>query len=391
MSYIAPKIDDTGFHMPTYADIRDSLIDSAKTIYGQDIYLGNDSQDYQFIATISEKIYDAFQIAQDVYNNRSPSTALGVALDSIVKINGIKRHRETYSTVPVINSGIPNTVIKNGIVLDKGNIKWDLPSTFTIPESGQITLTATCEIPGAIVANVGEITGIYNPTYGWNGVYNTESATLGSVQETASELRKRQSTSTAQPSKTVLEGTKGAVANVNGVTRSEVYENDTNITDSRGLPPHSITAVVENGSDYDIAQAIFVHKGPGCYTNGDVKIEILDAYNEPTTIRFFRIEYIDMDVVVNVKALKNYTTATTSAIKSNLETYLNSLEIGSSLDISALWGTALQAISDLTKPTFSITGLTAAKHGGIQGTDEIDLTFKEITRGDVNYITVNVV
>jgi hypothetical protein len=88
--------------------------------------------------------------------------------------------------------------------------------------------------------------------------------------------------------------------------------------------------------------------------------------------------------------LKNYTTATTSDIKSNLETYLNSLGIGSNLDISALWGIALKANSDLTTPIFSITGLTAARHGGIQGTNEIDLNFKEITRGDVNYITVNV-
>lgn len=389
--YFTPYIDATGFHMPTYSDIRDKQITDAKSIYGQDIYLEPDSQDYQYIATIAEKIYDAFQIAQQVYNNRSPATAIKTALDSIVKINGIKRQSATYSTVSVTISGIAGTVITNGIVLDKGSIKWDLPSTVTIPDSGSIDVTATCEIAGPIVANIGEITGIYNPIYGWNGVYNSKSATLGSEVETDSKLRKRQATSTAQPSKTVLEGTKGAVASVDGVTRSEVYENDKGETDSRGLPPHSITAVVENGADADIAQAIFAHKTPGCYTNGDVEIEVTDSAGEVTPIRFFRIEYVDIDVVVNVKALKNYTTATTSDIKINLETYLNSLGIGSNLDISTLWGIALQANSDLTIPTFSITGLTAARHGETQGTNEIDLSFKEITRGDVNYITVNVV
>jgi uncharacterized phage protein gp47/JayE len=391
MAYTKPVIDDTGIHIPTYADIRDSIIASAKQIYGSDIYLGTDSQDYQFIATISEKMYDSFQLAVDVYNNKSPVTALTNALDSLVKINGIKRHGATYSTVPVTISGIQNTTITNGIVLDTGNIKWDLPSTVTIPESGTITVIATCEISGPIVANVGEITGIYNPVYGWNGVYNSQSATLGSEIESDSKLRKRQATSTAQPSKTVLEGTRGAVASVDGVTRSEVYENDTDITDSRGLPPHSITAVVENGLDTDIAQAIFTHKGPGCYTNGDVEIEVTDSEGEITPIRFYRVEYVDIDVVVNVKALNNYTTATTSNIKNNLETYLNSLKIGANLNISSLWGAALQAISDLKNPIFSITSLTAAKHGETQGTDEIDLIFKEITRGDVNYITVNVV
>lgn len=389
--YTTPTIDSTGIHISTYTDIRDSLIASAKTIFGSDIYLGEDSQDYQWIATVSEKIYDAFQLAVDVYNNKSPATALQTSLDSLVKINGIKRQAETYSTVSVTISGVPNTTITNGIVLDTGNIKWDLPSTVTIPESGQINVIATCEIAGPIVANIGEITDIYNPVYGWNGAYNSSSATLGSNVESDSKLRKRQATSTAQPSKTVLEGTKGAVANVNGVTRSEVYENDTKDIDSRGLPPNSITAVVENGANADIAQAIFAHKGPGCYTNGDVEIEVTDSAGEVTPIRFYRVEYVDIDVVVNVKALNNYTTATTAIIKNNLETYLNSLEIGSNLNISSLWGVALQAISDLTNPTFSITGLTAARHGETQGTNEIDLTFKEITRGDVNYITVNVV
>lgn len=390
MTYFAPYIDKNGFHMPTYLDIRDKQISDAKNIYGQDIYLEPDSQDYQFIVTFSEKIYDAFQAAQLVFNNRSPSTAIGSALDGIIKINGIKRQSASYSTCLVTISGIAGTIIKNGVIVDKGNIKWDLPSLVTIPDSGQINVIATCKITGPIVANPGDLIGIYTPTYGWNGVYNSESAMLGSDIESNSKLRKRQSTSTAQPSRTVLEGTKGSVANIDGVTRSEIYENDTNETDSKGLPPHSITAVVENGADEDIAQAIFSHKGPGCYTNGDVEIEVTDSAGEVTTIRFFRVEYADIDVVLNVKALKNYTTATTSMIKANIETYLNSLGIGSNLDISALWGIALQANSNLANLTFSITGLTAARHGENQSSEEIDLTFKEITRGDVNYITVNV-
>ncbi len=314
MSYIAPKIDDTGFHMPTYADIRDSLIASAKTIFGSDIYLEPDSQDYQWISTVSEKIYDAFQIAQQVYNNRSPSTAIGNALDGIVKINGIKRQSAVYSTAPVTVSGIGGTVITNGIILDKGNIKWDLPSIITIPSSGTIDVIATCEIAGPIVANVGDLIGIYNPTYGWNGVYNTKSAELGTEIETNSKLRKRQSQSTAQPSKSILEGTAGAIAQINNVTRSEVYENDTGEVDSRGLPAHSITCVVEGGTDEEIAQAIFIHKGPGCYTNGDVIVNVTDSKNQVTPIRFFRPSYIDIVETINIKALSGYTTATTGNI-----------------------------------------------------------------------------
>lgn len=391
MTYFAPYIDETGFHMPTYTDIRDQQISDAKNIYGQDIYLEPDSQDYQFIVTFSEKVYDAFQAAQLVFNNRSPSTAIGSALDGIVKINGIKRQSASYSTCTVTISGVAGTVIKNGIVLDKGSIKWDLPSVVTIPTNGTIDVVATCQIAGPIVANTGDITGIYNPIYGWNGVYNNESGQLGSDVESNSKLRKRQSQSTAQPSQTILEGTAGAIAQLADVTRSKVYENDTSSTDSRGLPPHSITCVVEGGVDEDIANAIFIHKGPGCYTNGNVTVNITDTKGQIHAIRFFRPTYVDITSVINIKALNGYTTATTDTIKENMQTYLNSMEIGNVLPISSLWGVALQAMLDLTNPMFSITSITASKLGGSQGTQDITVAFNEVCRGNINNITANVV
>ncbi|NHL37752.1 hypothetical protein FDE95_14310 [Clostridium botulinum] len=389
MAYFAPYIDRTGLHMPTYIDVRDRLIEDARLIFGQDTYLGEDSQDYQWIATVSEKIYDAFQISQSVYNNRAPNTAIGTGLDSIVKINGIKRKKKDYSKCPVIISGIKNTTIKNGIVTDKGNIKWNLPYTVTIPESGQIEVMAVCQIPGPIVANPGDITEIYNPTFGWNGVYNEVNAELGVYVEEDPKLRKRQSQSTAQASSSLLEGTRGAVAQVNKVKRSRVYENDTNQIDELGLPAHSITAVVEGGKDEEIAEAIRIHKGIGCYTNGDVSIKIKGIEGPP--IRFFRPTYTDIEVTINIKPLSGYTTDTTESIKKNLQTYLNSMEIGANLSLSSLWGAALQAMPNLMDPMFSITGITAARVGEEQKSEDIELKFNEVCRGNINYITANLI
>ncbi|EPS56780.1 TPA: baseplate J/gp47 family protein [Clostridium botulinum] len=389
MAYFAPYIDKTGLHMPTYIDVRDRLVEDARLIFGQDIYLGEDSQDYQWIATVSEKIYDAFQISQSVYNNRAPNTAIGTGLDSIVKINGIKRKAKDYSKCPVIISGVKNTTIKNGIVTDKGNIKWILPYTVTIPESGQIEVVAVCQIPGPIVANPGDITEIYNPTFGWNGVYNEVNAELGAYVEEDPKLRKRQSQSTAQASLTILEGTSGAVAQVKKVKRSRVYENDTNQIDQLGLPPHSITVVAEGGEDKEIAEAIRIHKGIGCYTNGDVSIKIKGIEGPP--IRFFRPTYIDIEVTINIKPLSGYTTETTESIKKNLQTYLNSMEIGANLSLSSLWGAALQAMPNLMDPMFSITGITAARVEEEQKPDDIELKFNEVCRGNINYITANII
>ena len=56
MAYYSPYIDNTGIHVPTYEDIRDDLIASMKQIFGQDIYLADDSQDYQQICIFAKKI-----------------------------------------------------------------------------------------------------------------------------------------------------------------------------------------------------------------------------------------------------------------------------------------------------------------------------------------------
>ncbi|MBY6798097.1 baseplate J/gp47 family protein [Clostridium botulinum] len=391
MAYFPAYIDKTGLHTPSYEDIRNKLIDDAKNIYGQDIYLGEDSQDYQYISTISEKALDTFQIAHQVYNNRGPNGAIETGLDSVVKINGIKRKPYTYSICPVTISGSKDTLIKDGVILDKGNIKWEIPHEVVIPESGQIDVIAKCTIPGPIVANPGDLVDMFNPTYGWNGVYNKESAKLGSEIETDGELRKRQSQSTAQASSTLLEGTSGAVAQCNKVLRSKVYENDTNKTNELGLPPHSVTAVVEGGKDEEIAEAIRIHKGIGCYTNGDIEVVVKDEKGNNNKIRFFRPTYVDIEATINIKPLDCYTTATTESIKENLQTYLNSMEIGAGLSLSILWGVALQAMPDLRNPLFSIVGITASRVGETQSTEDIKLKFNEVCRGNVNLIKANII
>lgn len=390
MAYFAPYIDSSGFHMPTYSDIRDDLIAKAKSIFGQDIYLGIDSQDYQWISSFSNMIYDSFLTAQLAYNNRSPLTAIGSALDTVIKINGLKRDKATYSTCPVTLVGTPGTTISNGVAKDVNGVKWDLPATVLISALGTASSIVKCEQPGPISVSIGDIQNIENPTLGWASISNPDIATLGTTVEPDSVVRSRQAISTALPSRTILEGTKAAIAALSGVTRSEVYENDTFLVDSNGLPAHSITAVVEGGQDADIAQAIFNKKGGGCYTNGTTSVSITDIYGQVSVIRFYRLSYNDIDVVVNVKALQGYTSSITDSIKASLANYLNSVAIGDDLSVSSLWGTALSSNLNLAKPNFSITSLTAAKHGDAQGTSDIITAFNEATRGDILNIMVNV-
>ena len=381
MAYFKPYVDASGFHYPSYDDIKQELIEEMKRIYGQDLYLENDSQDYQMISAFALKIYDTYQAIELDYNNRSVKTAIGTALDTLVKNNGITRKRASYSTVKLTITGEPNTNIIGGQAKDSSDNTWGLVDYYvTIPASGTIDVDATCTKLGDITTNVNTITKIVNPTKGWLSVTNKAIPIPGQPVETDEQLRKRQSISVANPSQTVIESTEGAIAAIEGVTRYRVYENDTSITDSNGIPSHSISAVVEGGTDKEIAQAIYLRKGPGCGTHGNTTVQLIPRSTVPINIKFSRPSYLDIDVQVKIKALTGYNNEVENAILEQVRYYLSILEIGQNVYISSIWAVSARAISNITAPTFSVLEVKLAANNGNLATTDITIAHNSVAR-----------
>lgn len=391
MAYFAPYIDSTGIHIPTYTDIRDDLVAQAKKIFGEDIYLGNDSADYQYICAVALRTSDALETLAAVYNSRSPVTAIGTGLDAVVKINGITRKSASHSTCTVTLTGTPGTVIKAGIVEDEAGNKWDLPPNIGFGASTEIRTTATCETVGAVVARIGDLHKIGTPQMGWTAVTNEQEASIGEPVETDAELRARQALSVEIPSRSLLAGTVAGILSVQNVTRQKVYENDTSQVSAEGFPPHSITCVVEGGADEAIAEQIYLRKGIGCYTNGTTEIEVPGKYGLISYIRFYRPTYVDIDVSVTIKKYAGYVNTTDALILENIVRYLNGLDIGETLSAGLLWHAALAANADLYNPTFTVTSVQVGRHGGTIGTVDITTAFYEVVRGNEEYVTLKVV
>lgn len=365
MAYFAPYIDATGLHSPTFADIQDNLVAQAKSIFGQDIYLDNDSQDMQYIAAVSKAIYDAMQMCALAVANQSPQTAIGAPLDSLIKLNGLKRLAATYSTVQITCIGTPGTVIPAGVVQDTAGYKWDLPENSVIPDTGVLSCTATCETVGAVLADIGAIQTIVTPQYGWDSVSNVAAAIAGVPTETDTQLRKRQSTSVQLPSQTPLNATKAAISKVSGVTRREVYENQTDSADANGIPSHSIAVVVEGGNDDDVAQAIATSKTEGCGTYGSTSITLPTQFSIGGSTQFSRPTDIPVDVAMTIVTLTpEYTQAVQDQAVQNITEYLNTLAIGTSVQASSLYLPALSAMADLKSPSFRISSLAISTGGG---------------------------
>lgn len=373
----APTITPTGIAAPTYAEVLDYLKAKYRSIYGDDVYLEADSQDGQFLAVQALAISDSNAATIAAYLSFSPATAQNAALSSNVKINGIARAVATNSQADLTIIGQAGTTITNGFAEDQNGNKWALPASVVIPPSGEIVETATCATVGAITATAGQINKISTVTRGWQSVTNLSDATPGAPVETDPKLRAKQKTSTALPSRTVLEGTIGAVANVTGVTRYSAVDNDTKVTDSNGVPGNSLAMVVEGGDANDIAAAIASKKGPGGGTFGTTSVSTINVYGMPVTIKFFRPIYQAITATAALKALPGYTTAIGVALQQAVSDYVNQVAIGGGPSGTVEWADALTAANSIPgSQTFKLTALTLSGPGG-PGAPDVPLAFNQ--------------
>ncbi len=337
---LSATVTAEGISAPDYQTVLDTITGYFQQIYGSDAYLEPDSKDGQMVALVALAIHDANNTAISVYRSFSPSTALGDALTSNVKINGITRRAATNSTVDLLLTGTVGTTITNGSVRDTNSVVWNLPATVVIGSDGTVVATATCANSGAVAAVAGSVNGINTPTRGWASVTNPLAATVGVAAETDAELRVRQSQSVALASLTPFDAVDGAIANVEGVTRHKLFENDQEVTDSNGLPPHSISAIVEGGDATEIANTIRSVKGQGVSTYGTTSVIVTDKYGNPYTIRFSRPIDVPVYVSITLKALAGYSSEVGDEIKAAVASYINSLAIGDSVLLSRVYSPA---------------------------------------------------
>ena len=337
---LSATVTAEGISAPDYQTVLDTITGYFQQIYGSDAYLDPDSKDGQMVALVALAIHDANNKAISVYLSFSPATAQGDALTSNVKINGITRRAATNSTVDLLLTGTVGTTITNGSVRDTNSVIWNLPATVVIGTDGTVVATATCASSGAVAAVAGSVNGINTPTRGWASVTNPLAATVGIAAETDAELRVRQSQSVALASLTPFDAVDGAIANVEGVTRHKLFENDTETTDANGLPAHSISAIVEGGDATEIANTIRSTKGQGVSTYGTTAVIVTDKYGNPYTIRFSRPVDVPIYVSITIQALTGYSSEVGDEMKAAVAAYINSLAIGDSVLLSRVYSPA---------------------------------------------------
>jgi len=385
-SPVAATISATGISAPNFAAVQAYLVAQFQAIYGADSFLGNDSVDGQWIGTIASAINDCNSAAVAVYNSFSPTTGQGNGLSSNVKLNGLTRNVGSFSTAPILLVGTENTVITNGQVQDSNGFLWALPASVTIPFSGTITVSATCTTIGAINAAEGAIADIATPILNWQSASNsTAAATAGNPVETDAQLRIRQANSVALPSVGIFDGIAASIAQVAGVTRVTPYENNTNSSNSNGIPANTLAFVVEGGIALAIAQAIAVKMPPGTpsYATGAgaQNFTITSPNGYAKVVNFMQAGVgapsgtsNSIGVDISIHALNGYATSTSALITSALQSVINNTAIGGVVNVPLLLQAALLP-GTAQAGTYLIKALTINSNGGGFQSTDITLAF----------------
>ena len=384
------QVTAQGITAPSYAEILEYLQGQARQIFGSDITLAADTQDGQLIAIVAAAISDVNAQAIAVYNSFNPNTAIGVALDSAVKTNGLQRREPTQSTVDLLLVGQAGTIITNGVAVDSFENRWLLPAEVVIPTAGQITVTATAEEAGDIAAPAGSVTTIGTPTLGWQSVKNPAAAAIGVPVETDAELRARQARSTAIASVSLWEGIIGALLDLPGVTRVSGVKNDTSEPTPDGIPGHSIAMIVEGGDAQTIGETIFLKKGEGVGTFGDVSITYLDTYGFPNSVSFSRPDVVEIYCTLTIEPGADFLSTVADEVKARIADYINALDIGTSVNIGRVLASAIKDCSTGVDARFDVTAITLGTSSESQTTASVPIAWNQAARCSVENISVEI-
>jgi hypothetical protein len=182
------------------------------------------------------------------------------------------------------------------------------------------------------------------------------------------------------PAVTPLAAILSAVANVTGVQRYAIYDNQTATTDSNGIPSHSIVVVAEGGDATAIATAIESKKSPGTGTGGGMSgittVTIQDPAGVPIPISFYTLTGVSIYASITITPLNGYLSSTGTAIINALVNFINALSIGE--DVYYNWCMAEAGLPNSNlQQTFVITSLTIGLSTGSLGTSDITIPFND--------------
>ena len=280
-------IDSNGITIPTFVQIKDSLVEQYKSIWGSDIDTDQTTADGEFIQDEANMIYNIMLALNKLQTQLNANTATGTMLDTCCAFSGVTRQEATASYVDMYvkyigkdtagvgfhpNGGSGSNNIQKIVLVDKNKKTWtwsesktsdgEFITKFVVDEIYQLRFT--CDELGPNAAEAGNIT--YDDNTGdpiliigqeTGFIYQTidsiiypfavwqkSDAVIGQNRESDQSLRSRRLSTRSDYGVSTLSGLKGSLEDLVGIDEAKIYNNNstTDFTSEDGtkIPAHSV-------------------------------------------------------------------------------------------------------------------------------------------------------
>lgn len=342
-------------------------------------------------------------------NQINPNLAQGVFLDAILALSGLERRAATHSLVTATLTGAAGTTIpanSRASVAGTGSV-FESVAPATIASDGFVydVLFRSVEA-GAIGAPAGDLNKIESNVLGWDSITNPDNAVLGQSEMSDVEARQYRNQTLALQGASTAEAIIAGVSAVQGVKSMAFLENSSAspaTIENVDLVAHSIYAVVDGGTDLQVAEALVSKKSAGAaYNNTSGQSKgipvsqnvIIPFSGQVQTVLFDRPAPINILAHVTVKVITPVTNPIL-AVQDALTQYANGeidglrgLVVGQNVSSFELAG----AIATVYPGLYVQQVLISEKPTTPVSSDEIPIEIYQIARFEdaVNDITVTI-
>lgn len=362
-------LDEKGFRRKTYDELLEDMDLKARELFGADINTSARSFMGLLLRLFAWFLSLAWAILEKVYYSGYVPTATGVQLDRLAKLVGIRRRSASPASGEVVITGASGKVIPIGTEVT--GVSEDSPIYQTteeaiIPAGGSVTVPVEA-LESGTAYNVGAdvLTQLVEPDTDITAVNNDLPITNGQDIEQDYEFRQRIEDATAGGGTSNI---RNDLLAVDGVRAATIFENDRNV-EVNGMPPHSIRAVVLDGDDADIGNALLGAKPGGIQTVGAESVTVKDMSGRDKVVYFDRAQEVDVYLRLSITQNDAFPFDGTDRIKTSLVQYIGGqdadgrfyagLGMGDDVVFSRLIGTVYNTpgVSDVTVET-STDGVT---------------------------------
>lgn len=381
------EFNENGLFIAPFVDIKRTLIDRMRQLYGVDIDVTDASVDGQWITEIALLLNNILQAFNDLYMNLNPATAQGTALDLLASFSNISRKYATKSVCEIVlTNNIAFSLDPNATFIDANGNIWDIDNDRTdlLPNKNPttqhydfsasdmangVTIPLICSVVGAIRIPANSIIAFTNTDAQNASVMISQpvAGVQGTIDESDAHLRARRNHSSANEAVTIIDGIQGALLVNSNVFDAFVINHTVDGPSGTGILAHTVEVIVRTkyesstGTNLNkfIADTIYNRLTPGIPSTYDVTTtsaavdtpeagkntlrQLIEPLSTDISTAFFKVslwaeaEPIKPVIDVTLHKLANCNMSTTSiAVIQAIANYANNLGLLVDLDASAL-------------------------------------------------------